>query len=70
MAECNSVERNSYETHNIYSNLNVSLNDQQQFRLKKINKIKDYFVAEIKVRELRAKDLVNILLLLTILTNH
>ena len=55
MAECNSVERNSYETHNIYSNLNVSLNDQQQFRLKKINEIKDYFVAEIKERELISK---------------
>ena len=55
MAECNSVEQNSYETHNIYSNLNVSLNDQQQFRLKKINEIKDYFVAEIKERELISK---------------
>ena len=44
MTECN-----SHETHNIYPNLNeISLNDQQQFRLNKINKIKDYFVAEIK----------------------
>ena len=41
MAECNSIE-----TSNIYPNLN----DQQQFRLKKINEIKDY--AEIKEREL------------------
>ena len=30
--------------HNIHPNLN----DQQQFRLNKINEIKDYFVAEIK----------------------
>ena len=40
--------------HNIYPNLNVIplsatlLNDQQQFRLNKINEIKDYFDAEIK----------------------
>ena len=47
---------NSCETHNIYPNLNslplnvTSVNDQQQFRLNKINEIKDYFVAEIKKR--------------------
>ena len=50
MAECN-----SHETHNIYPNLGVSLSDQQQFRLNKINEIKDYFVAEIKERELISK---------------
>ena len=50
MAECN-----SHETHNIYPNLGVSLSDQQQFRLSKINEIKDYFVAEIKERELISK---------------
>ena len=54
MAECN-----SFETHNIYPKLKsvslsatplnaVPLNDQQQFRLNKINEISDYFVAEIK----------------------
>ena len=47
-----------HETSNMYPNLSgtplnvplsaTSLNDQQHFRLKKINKIKDYFVAEIK----------------------
>ena len=52
MAECN-----SHETHNIYPNLGVSLSDQQQFRLNKINEIKDYFVAEIKERELMSKRL-------------
>ena len=53
MAECN-----SHETPNMYPNLNaVSLNDQQQFRLNKINEIKDYFVAEIKERELMSKRL-------------
>ena len=50
MAECN-----SHETHNIYPNLGVSLSDQQHFRLNKINEIKDYFVAEIKGRELISK---------------
>ena len=53
MAECN-----SHEIHNIYPNLNaIQLNDQQQFRLNKINEIKDYFVAEIKERELMSKKL-------------
>ena len=48
----------SHETHNIYPNLNaIPLNDQQQFRLNKINEIKDYFVAEIKERELISKRL-------------
>ena len=48
MAESNSIECNSHETHNIYPNLCVPLSDQQQFRLNKVNEIKDYFVAEIK----------------------
>ena len=47
------VECNSDETHNIYLNLN----DQLQFRPNKINKIKDYFVPEIKEKELRSKRL-------------
>ena len=42
----------------MYPNLTAtSLNDQQQFRLNKINEIKDYFVAEIKERELMSKRL-------------
>ena len=47
------VQCNSYETHDIHRNLN----DQQQLRLNKINEIKDYFVAEIKERELMSKRL-------------
>ena len=47
------VEYNSIETPNIYPNLN----NQQQFRLNKINEIKYYFVAEIKERELMSKRL-------------
>ena len=45
------VKCNFHETHNIYPNLN----DQQQFRLNKINENNDYFVAEIKERELISK---------------
>ena len=45
------VEHNSIQTPNVYS----GLNDQQQFRLNKINEIKDYFVAEIRERELMSK---------------
>ena len=53
------VEFNSNETHNIYPNLSATpLNDQHhQFTLYKINEIKDYFVAEIKERELMSKRL-------------
>ena len=46
MTECN--------FHNMYPNL--SANDQQ-FRLNKVNEIKDYFSAEIKERELMSKRL-------------
>ena len=70
MTECNTIECNSYETHNIYPNLGVPLNDQQHFSLKKINEIKDYFVAEMKERELIAKLLVTLSFLLTILISH
>ena len=46
--ECNSIEHNSIDT----SNLN-----NQQFRLNKISKIEDYFITEIKERELMSKKL-------------
>ena len=62
MAECNS--------HSIYPNLSVNPSYEQQFSLNKINKIKDYFIVEIKERELMSKKLVSILLLLTILIRH
>ena len=55
MTGCNSAECNSYKTHNICPILGVSLSHQQQFRLNKINEIKDYFVAEIKERQLMSK---------------
>ena len=57
----------SYEIRNMYPNLSAiplnvplsatSLNDQQHFRLNKIDEIKDYFVADIKERELMSKRL-------------
>ena len=47
------VECNSTETHNIYPNLN----NQQLFRLNKINEINNYFVGEVKERELISKTL-------------
>ena len=53
MVECNSIEHNLVEGSNIYP----SLSDRQHFRLNKINEIKDYFIAEIKERELMSKRL-------------
>ena len=65
------VGHDSHETPNMYPNLNVSLSDQQQFRLNKINEIKDYIVAEIKERELMSKRLSRyIAFFLTILISH
>ena len=51
MDEYNSVECN------MYPNLNATPSSKQQFPLIKINEIKDYFVAEIKERELMSKRL-------------
>ena len=41
----------------MYPNLNVPVNDEQYFRLSKVNEIKDYFVTKIKERELMSKRL-------------
>ena len=55
-----------HETPNMYPNLSgllnvplsaTSLNDEQHFRLNKINEIKDYFVADIKEGELMSERL-------------
>ena len=50
------------KTPNIYRNLNAiplseNISNEQQFRLNKINEIKDYFLAEIRERELISKNL-------------
>ena len=41
----------------MYPNLGANPSNNQQFRLNKINEIKDYFIAEIKERELMSKRL-------------
>ena len=51
------------------SNSNLELNDLTKLRLDEINKIKDYFNAEIKGRQDIVKKIVNTLLLLIIQTN-
>ena len=53
MDECNSIKHDFHKTPNIYPNIS----NDQQFRLNKINEIKDYFIAEIKERELMSKRL-------------
>ena len=62
MAEHNSIEHNFCETPNMYPNLNAiplsaNISNDRQFRLNKINEIKDYFIAEIRDRELMSKNL-------------
>ena len=54
--ECNSIECNSIEPieHNFIDTPNLN---NQQFRLNKISEIEDYFIAEIKERELMSKKL-------------
>ena len=54
MAEC--------DFHNMYQNLNPiplspNISNDQQFRLNKINEIKDYFIADIREREVMSKNL-------------
>ena len=63
MVEINSIECNSIESIDT-SNLN-----NQQFRLNKTSEIEDYFITEIKERELMSKTLVNTFLFLIILIN-
>ena len=49
MAECNS--------HNMCPNLSKTPSNEQEFRLNKINEIKDYFISEIKEQEQMSKSL-------------
>ena len=63
MGECNSIRNDFHKTQNMYPNLNANILHEQQFRLDKINEIKDYLLVEIRERELISKKLVNILLL-------
>ena len=43
------------KTPSIYPNLTANISDEQQFRLNKINEIKDHFLAENTERELISK---------------
>ena len=45
------------KTQNICPNLTSNISNEQQFRLNKINEIKDYFLAEIRERELISKNI-------------
>ena len=47
MNECDFIKHDFRETPNTYPNIS----NDQQFRLNKINEIKDYFIAEIRERE-------------------
>ena len=61
MVECDSIEHSLVKGSNLYPSLNeISCSDRQHrqhFRLNRINEIKDYFLAEIKERELMSKRL-------------
>ena len=57
MDECNSIKHDFYKTLNTYPILNANISNEQQFRLNKINEIKDYFLAEIRERELISKNI-------------
>ena len=62
MDECNSIKHDFHKTTNMYANLNAiplntNISNEQKFRLNKINEIKDYFLAEIRERELISKNI-------------
>ena len=61
MVECNSIECNSIENNSIesieHNSIDKSNLNNQQFRLNKISEIEDYFITEIKERELMNKKL-------------
>ena len=59
-----------FNSHNIYPNLGRNPSNEQQFRLNKINEIKDYFLAEIRERELIRKNICKYVASLTALINH
>ena len=57
MPECNFIVRDFHQASNMYPNLSANTSNDQQFRLNRINEIKNYFIAEIKERELMNKRL-------------
>ena len=73
MVECNSIERDSIENNSIesieHNSTDTSNLNNQQFTLNKISEIEDYFITEIKERELMSKKLSKYISFLIILTN-
>ena len=57
MDECIYIKHDFHKAPNIYPNLNANISNEQQLRLNKINEIKDYFLAEIRERELISKNI-------------
>ena len=57
MVERSSIKLDFHETPNMYAYLSANISIDQQFRLNKINEIKDYFIAEVRERELMSKNL-------------
>ena len=68
MVEGNSIECNSIESIE-HSSIDTSDLNNQQFRLNKISEIEDYFIADIKERELISKKLSIYFFFIIILTN-
>ena len=66
MVECNSIECDSIKSIERNSTDTSNLNNQQ-FRLNKISEIEDYFITEIKERELMSKKLFLFLIILVTL---
>ena len=54
--KCNSIKCNSTESIE-HNSVDTSSLNNQQFRMNKISEIEDYFIAEIKERELISKTL-------------
>ena len=52
MDKCNSIEHDFHKTPNMYPNLSANISNEQQLGLIKTNNINDYFLAEIREREL------------------
>ena len=52
------ADHDFHETCNMYPNLNANLSNAQKFGLNKMNEIKNYFLVEIKERDLMNKRLV------------
>ena len=57
MDESNPIKHDFHKTPNIFPNLNADISNEQQFRLNKINKVKNYFLAEIREREVISKNI-------------